>query len=75
MYGEDVDFCWRAKKAGFKIGWTDKAEVIHLGGGSSDQPHFRQWLGEFKGLLYLYRKHYGNLASLFLKLAIYFLFF
>jgi len=75
MYGEDVDFCWRAKKAGFKIGWTDKAEVIHLGGGSSDQPHFRQWLGEFKGLLYLYRKHYGKPASLLLKLLIYFFVF
>lgn len=71
MYGEDVDFCLRAKKAGFKIGWTDKAQIVHLGGGSSSDPHFRQWLGEFKGLLYIYKKYYGLLASLLVRLMLY----
>jgi GT2 family glycosyltransferase len=71
MYGEEVDYCIRAKKAGFKIGWTDKAVIMHLGGGSSNDPHFRQWAGEFKGLLYLYNKYYGNFASMILKSLIY----
>lgn len=68
MYGEDVDFCWRAKKAGFKVGWTDQAEIIHLGGGSSNLPKLRQWLGEFKSLLYLYHKYYGFLSMMGLRL-------
>ncbi len=71
MYGEDVEFCLRAKKVGFKIGWTDKAEVIHYGGASLKEPHFSQWLGEFKGLLYIYKKHFGNWQALFLKILIY----
>lgn len=71
MYGEDVDFCWRAKKAGFKIGWTGRASAIHLSGGSLNLPKFNQWKGELKGLLYLYNKYYGKTAQIFLKLTIY----
>lgn len=70
MYGEDVDFCWRAKKAGFKIGWTDQAEIIHLGGASFDRPQLNQWTGEFKGLFYLYQKYYGLLPSLLLRVLV-----
>ena len=72
MYGEDVDFCWRAKKKGCKIGWTNSAEILHIGGASSDKPKNTQWLGEFKGLLYLYEKHYDKFAQGLLKILIYF---
>lgn len=71
MYGEDVEFCLRAKRAGFKIGWTDQAEIVHLGGGSLKLPKLNQWEGEFRGLLYIYQKYYGNLASLSLRLLLY----
>ncbi|KKQ67178.1 MAG: glycosyltransferase [Candidatus Daviesbacteria bacterium GW2011_GWA2_38_24] len=71
MYAEDVDYCWRAQKAGFKVGWTNKAEIIHLGGGSSHSPKFNQWKGEFKGLLYIYQKYYGRIFAAFLKLLFY----
>ncbi len=71
MYAEDVDYCLRAKQNGFQVGWTEKAQVIHIGGASSHDPHFRQWLGEFKGLLYLYQKHYGLLAQIILRVFIY----
>lgn len=71
MYGEDVEYCLRAKKAGFKVGWTDRAQVIHLGGASSQNPSFNQWIGEFKGLIYIYNKYFGNLSSIFLRLLIY----
>lgn len=64
MYAEDTDLCWRAKDNGFSIGWTDSAEIVHLGGASSDNPAYAQWLGEFKGLVYLYRKNYGALAAI-----------
>lgn len=72
MYGEDVDLCWRAKEAGFSVGWTNKAEIVHLGGASLDNPRYQQWLGEFRGLIYLYQKHFGLSASLALRIFIYF---
>lgn len=75
MYGEDVEFCLRAKKAGFKLGWTDSAEVAHYGGGSFKEPQFSQWSGEFRGLLYLYKMHYGMLSFLFLRVLVYFFVF
>ena len=70
MYCEDTDYCIRAKKAGFKVGWTDKAQIYHLGGGSSKDPKLVQWVGEFKGLVYIYRKHLGILAGFVLKIFI-----
>ncbi len=75
MYGEDVEFCLRAKKRGLRVGWTDKAEVIHYGGGSLEEPHFSQWLGEFRGLLYIYRKHFSGWQAFVLKVLIYFFVF
>lgn len=70
MYAEDVDFCWRATRAGFCVGWVKDASIIHIGGGSSKNPRYVQWRGEFKGLLYLYRKYYGVAASLLLRFFI-----
>lgn len=71
MYAEDTDFCLRANKAGFKIGWTKKAQITHLGGGSLKNPSFSQWLGEFRGLVYIYKKYFGVLASYSIKMLFY----
>ncbi len=71
MYAEDVDFCIRANNTGFKIGWTDQAEIVHLGGGSLTDPHFRQRLGEFQGLIYLCSKYYGDLIGISFKVLLY----
>jgi GT2 family glycosyltransferase len=71
MYGEDVDFCFRAKKAGFKIGFANDIKIVHLGGGSLDKPQLRQWLGEFKGILYFYEKNFGRISRIFLLFLIY----
>ena len=35
MYFEDVDFCRRARRAGWKILYWPQAKVVHLGGGTS----------------------------------------
>ncbi len=71
MYAEDIEYCLRGARFGIKTGWTDKAELVHLGGASSLDPHFRQWVGEFKGLLYIYKKYFGITPTLVIKLLIY----
>ena len=35
MYGEDMDLCFRVKKAGWKIWYYAEAEIMHVGGESS----------------------------------------
>ena len=71
MYGEDVDYCFRAKNDGFYVGWTNNAEIMHIGGASSPKARYSQWLGEFQGLLYLYKKHFNVISVLILKLLMY----
>lgn len=71
MYGEDVEYCLRAKRAGFRIGWTERAQIVHFGGGSSKNPALSQWVGEFRGLVYIYRKYFGRAESVLLRILIY----
>lgn len=71
MYGEDTDYCIRAARAGFKVGWTDRAKVMHIGGASSTSPNFKQWIGEFRGLLYLYKKYHGWMGRLVLQILVF----
>jgi len=35
MYFEDADFCWRARRAGWRVRYCPDARVVHLQGGSS----------------------------------------
>ena len=83
MYGEDVEFCLRVNKGGWKIFCTPITSIVHLGSGSSsgDIVHFRggalgkerSILGEFEGLKKIYKKHYPSwqypLLILILKMA------
>lgn len=71
MYGEDTEYCIRAKRMGIKVGWTNNSSIIHLGGGSSKDPKYKQWLGEYKGLSYIYKKYCGIFEQLYLRLLIF----
>lgn len=70
MYFEDSHFCYLAKKAGFKIMVNPVVRISHMGGASSKDPKFRQWFGEFAGLVKFYKKEFGNLASFAVKLLV-----
>lgn len=55
MYGEDIEFCLRARKHHWDIVIHPGAEIIHLGSASSSQAHAVQ--GEIEGYLYIWSKH------------------
>jgi GT2 family glycosyltransferase len=39
IYAEEIDICWRARKAGWKIWFTPQAQFVHIGNGSAG----KQW--------------------------------
>ena len=41
MYAEDVDLCWRAKKAGRRVAFEPAARVVHVQGASTNQRAYR----------------------------------
>lgn len=57
MYGEDIEICQRIKKAGFKIYFSPVSRLVHIGQGSSQKVSKNAILGEYKGLIYLYKKN------------------
>lgn len=65
LWFEEVDFCKRAKNAGWKIIYTPETEAIHLGGKSFGQISSvaRQRIFN-KSLRYYMRKHKGSVVWL-----------
>lgn len=57
MYGEETDWCWRFKKAGWQNLFYPGAEIIHLGGQSTRQVKPQMILQLKAGLLRFIRKH------------------
>lgn len=71
MYFEDVDFCYKVKKMGFSVMLNPRVLIKHFSGASSKDPKLAQWTGEFKGLILFYKKEFGFLPSLIVRLLIY----
>ena len=71
MYAEEMEFCFRAKKAGFKVFYYPKLFLLHYGGQSSRPGTALR--GEFVSLKYFFRKHFPSyyfyLALFLLKMA------
>jgi len=59
MYMDEVEWCYRIKKAGFKVFFYPGAEITHLFGGSSKTGRQAPILNIYRGLIYFYQKHYS----------------
>lgn len=55
MYLEDMEFCYRVRKAGFAIYFYPFTQMLHVGQGSSSRSFAIIQL--YKNLLYFYKKH------------------
>jgi len=63
FYTDDLDWCRRIKKAGWKIYFLPEPEVVHYKGWSSTRVFNKRLFVEgFRGGLYFCRKHYGLIA-------------
>lgn len=59
MYGEETDWCYRFRQAGWKNMFTPDAEIIHLGGQSTEQVKRTMILQKRKSILQFMKKHHS----------------
>lgn len=64
MYCEEIDWCLRIKRAGWRIFCQPKAEVIHYGAQSTSQFWGPMFVELHRGRLRLFRKHCSPLFRL-----------
>ncbi len=63
MYYEEVDLCYRIKKAGWRIVYVPESEVTHLGGRSAGQIPAGKRIMAMTSLLIFFKKHRGKFAT------------
>ncbi|RXT04589.1 glycosyltransferase family 2 protein [Ammoniphilus sp. CFH 90114] len=60
MYGEDIDWCYRIKQAGWKIRYYPKAIILHLKRASSKKKPNKIIYEFYRAMFLFYNKHYRN---------------
>ena len=70
MYSEEVDWCWRARQAGWTIYYLPEAQVLHDGGQSSAQVPVRRRSMVYKSKYLFLRKHHSPLTARLFKGAL-----
>jgi GT2 family glycosyltransferase len=75
MYGEETDWCYRSRNAGYKVVFTPCAEIIHLGGQSSKLAAAKMTLLRCSSRLLFFKKHKGHFeyTAACLLIALFFL--
>lgn len=59
FYGEDLDWCFRIKEAGYKILYYPSAEILHLKSASSRNIPFKIVKVAYTAMKIFYKKHYA----------------
>lgn len=67
IYGEEQDWCFRMRRAGWRVSFVPDAEVVHLGGGAMDHYPIERLKLKHVGLLRLYDLHHGLAARLAIR--------
>ena len=68
MYSEELDWCRRAKNAGWRVVFLAEAHIIHHGGKSSDQVVGRRHILFQQSKLRYFYKYHGAAAAQVLRL-------
>ncbi|MCS7288570.1 MAG: glycosyltransferase family 2 protein [Roseiflexus sp.] len=63
MYAEEVDWCYRVRRAGWAIWQAPAARVVHVGGAATGQFRARMLVELYASRLRFFRKHYGDHAA------------
>ncbi len=64
LYGEDLDFCYRALQKGWKVLYYPGAKITHFKRRSSHRRTRKSTYHYYEAMGIFYRKHYGTQSSL-----------
>jgi GT2 family glycosyltransferase len=65
LYGEDMDFCWRTKLAGWKVVYHPDAVITHFGGqGGTGKKKIYATIEWHRAMWIFYRKHRAPQAAM-----------
>lgn len=67
MFSEELDFCRRARDAGWRVAYLGSAKIIHHGGKSTDQAVAARHIHFQQSKLRYFRKFHGPLAAALLR--------
>jgi GT2 family glycosyltransferase len=70
IYGEDIDWSYRFRKAGWRVVFYPESEALHYGGASSAQAPTRFYVEMRRANLQYFRKHHGRLGGAGYKAAV-----
>lgn len=63
LYGEEIEWCFRIKKGGWRIIYFPDAKVIHYGGGSAKESSKASVYRKVFAERYIYHKHHNVVLS------------
>jgi GT2 family glycosyltransferase len=70
MYGEELDWCFRARRGGWLIYYMPNAKVTHFGGRSTALAAPAMFVHSYRSLLHFYRKFYSPVSVAWLRSVI-----
>ena len=75
VYGEEIDYYFRARKAGIKSLFFSEVKIIHIGKCSSRQNKSEMFIQNYRSLFQLLKKHYSQFDYLLYRVRSVFLIF
>jgi hypothetical protein len=71
LYCEDTDFCYRTRRAGWKVVYFPKVSVKHIHGGTTQSFRVRALVMFHRGIFYYYKKHHSKNNSMLMNAFVY----
>jgi len=70
MFYEEMDWCKRAKEVGWRVAYVGTAQIVHLGGKSTEQASAHKHIYYNQSKLRYFRKVYGGLFAGLLRVML-----
>lgn len=71
IYGEDMDWCIRARKAGWKVMYYPHAQIVHYKGVGCKTNNLKTTYEFYRAMVLFHRKHFAQECSALTNLVIY----